>query len=123
MKIYLGHSSAYDYQTALYQPIKCCATLWKNHEFILPHDKQDGGFYSKSIIQSVDLFIAEVSLASTGLGMELAWADSNHIPILALTKHHTRPSSSINFIVDTIFKYHTGSDFIHIIKNFINAHK
>jgi len=47
--------------------------LFKNHEIILPHDKRN--LISKDIIKKCNLFIAEVSFPSTGLGIELGWAN------------------------------------------------
>ncbi len=72
MKIYIGHSREYNYLEDLYMPLKT-SLLFKNHEIILPHDKRN--LISKDIIKKCNLFIAEVSFPSTGLGIELGWAN------------------------------------------------
>lgn len=57
----------------------------QKHEIILPHEKDHEQFSSKSLFQSgCDLMVAEVSWPSTGLGIELGWADMYKIPIVFL---------------------------------------
>ena len=72
MKIYIGHSSEFNYQDEIYDPIR--GSIFNSlHEIILPHEiyKEAKDFITKDIIKSCDLMIAEVSLPSTGLGIEL----------------------------------------------------
>ena len=80
MKIYIGHSREYNYLEDLYTPIKT-SLLFNNHEIILPHDKRN--LISKDIIKKCNLFIAEVSFPSTGLGIELGWANFLILPFVA----------------------------------------
>jgi len=57
----------------------------QKHEIILPHEKNDEQFSSKKLFESgCDLMVAEVSWPSTGLGIELGWADMHKIPIVFL---------------------------------------
>lgn len=54
-------------------------------------------FYQRTIktIVPCDLFIAEVSSPSHGVGMELQLAAQHHIPVLALAKEKTTISSMV----------------------------
>ena len=49
VKIYVGHSSSYDYVNELYQPLKA-SKLWDDHILILPHDDKSETIPSKGII-------------------------------------------------------------------------
>ena len=74
MKIYISHSTGFDYQKELYEPIKN-SELYNSHEIIFPHDKSSEVSNSKEVIKGCDMVIAEVSYPSTGMGIELGWAD------------------------------------------------
>lgn len=51
-------------------------------------------FYNRTLrtITRCNLFIAEISSPSTGVGMELQMAQENNIPIIAVCKKGTKPS-------------------------------
>ena len=76
-------------------------------------------FDSKPIIASTDLFIAEVSYPSTGMGIEMGWAVAHHVPILALYKVDTKPSASIKIVTNNLVPYVTPDDLIQKITNYI----
>lgn len=119
MKIYVAHSSSFDYQRELYDPI-LKSDLIKSHDIIFPHlDSAAPIFDSKPIIKDSDLFIAEVSYPSTGMGIEMGWAVAYQVPILALYKFDTRPSSSIKIVTNSIIPYETPNDLIQKITNYI----
>src|SRR3989344_1868786 len=112
MQIYVGHSTAFDYQKDLYQPLKA-SLLWKQHQFILPHDKQSLPINSKAIISKVDFVMAEVSYPSTGLGIELGWADDASCNILCLHQQNIQPSSSLSIITSQFISYTDPTDLIN----------
>lgn len=74
MKIYVAHSSGYDYQNELYSPIRN-STLNTKHQITLPHENSIEQFNSKEFLKKCNLVIADVSYPSTGLGIELGWAN------------------------------------------------
>jgi nucleoside 2-deoxyribosyltransferase len=119
MKIYIAHASNTNFQTELYNPIKA-SELTHNHTFIFPHDNTDQLFNSKDLFQNgCDLIIAEVSNPSTGLGIELGWANILKIPVICLYKTGTKPSTSLKTISDTILEYSDAKDLITKISNHI----
>jgi nucleoside 2-deoxyribosyltransferase len=73
---------------------------------------------SKDIIRDCDLMVAEVSYPSTGMGIEIGWAQSFGIPILALHRADVKPSSSINKITKYLHSYQTTQDMVDIISAF-----
>ncbi len=82
-KIYISHSSKYDYINKIYNPIKK-SNLNQENTFFFPHDDNNKVINTKDVISKYDLIIAEVSLPTTGQGTELGWADYAKTPILCI---------------------------------------
>lgn len=118
MKIYVSHSSEYDYIDKIYNPIKN-SNLSKKNTFILPHESKI--INTKDVISSSDLVIAEVSLPSTGQGIELGWASYSKTPIVCIYEKGAKISSSLKFITDKFIEYENTEDMIEKIKEFINT--
>jgi hypothetical protein len=64
----------FDYQTLLYLPLRSLAL--PNIAFIFPHETSALPEHSQQIILAADAVLAEVSYPSTGMGIELGWADA-----------------------------------------------
>lgn len=114
MKIYVCHSTAFNYVNELYEPIK--QNLASSHDFILPHDNGSDA-HSKDLIESSDLVLAEVSYPSTGQGIELGWADSAHRPIVCIYMAKTKPSGALRHIAKSFVPYIDSQDMINKILN------
>ena len=119
MNIYFSHSSKYDYNNKLYNPIKN-SKLCESHDFFFPHDNDNNAINTKLIISNSDLVIAEVSLPATGQGIELGWADYATTPILCIYEKGSNISSSLKFITDNFIEYENEEDMINKIDDFIN---
>jgi len=70
MKIYLAHSSKYDFKNELYKPLQS-SKLDKEHEIYYLYDVTETPGSTKEIIKNSDLVIAEASYPSVGMGIEL----------------------------------------------------
>lgn len=116
MRIYISHSSSYDYINEVYNPI-IKSDLSKTNIFFFPHENKNEN--TKEIISSYDLVIAEVSLPSTGQGIELGWASYEKIPILCIYKKGAKISSSLKFITNQFIEYENKEDMIEKIKDFL----
>ncbi len=119
MKMYICHARNYNFQDELYRPIKE-SSFFKEHEIILPHESAEIK-ESKKTIASCDLVIAEVSFPSTGCGIELGWANMQHIPIVAFHKQTTRPSNSVRAVTQDIQSYTDSHDLIKKITSAIEG--
>lgn len=122
MKIYVAHASSFDYIKQLYEPLKN-SKLGKEHQFIFPHEKNSEPTHSKANILSCDVFFAEVSYPSTGLGIELAWASDAGCKILCFAKQDSKPSSSINLLGSNIFRYSDQDELIDCLDQAIKKMK
>lgn len=116
MKIYVGHSSSFDFQNALYAPLKK-SDLAKNHHFIFPHDVALEPQSTRETICNCDLFMAEVSHPSTGLGIEIGWANVARRNILCIYKTGSRPSAALKIITQQFLEYKNSADLIEQLKN------
>lgn len=122
MKIYISHSSKYDYKNKIYDPIKN-SNLVQFNTFFLPHEEKNKIVNTRSIISDYDLVIAEVSLPATGQGIELGWANYAEIPIVCIYKKGKEISSSLKFITNYFIEYEDINDMIDKISNFIEKIK
>jgi hypothetical protein len=119
MKIYVCHSSAQDYKTELYGPIRK-SHLNDEHEFIFPHEFSSEVFNSKEIMPSCDLIIAEVSYPSTGMGIELGWAEDMNKKILCIHKSGCKVSHALKRVTLDFIEYKDSSDLVAKLASFMN---
>jgi len=115
MKIYICHSTNFDFKKELYEPIKNSSL--SKHEIIFPHEQGSDFTNSKEIISTCDLIIAEVSHPSTGVGIELGWADKDKKRIILTYKKGSIISKSVNTVSDEMIEYEGEEDLIEKISN------
>ncbi len=108
MKVYLTHSTGYDYTTELYDPIE--QTIGREFGIFYPHKSDSQGVQSRDIIASSDVVIAEVSYPSTGQGIELGWAYDSKIPVICFYQAGAKTSGALQFICDTFIEYASSQD-------------
>lgn len=119
MKIYIAHSTGYDYQEELYKPIRN-SILSDKHEIVLPHENNIENFSSKEYFNNCDLVIAEVSFPSTGMGIELGWANIQYIRVVCIYKIGTKPSSALNTVSKDFIEYSSSNELIQKLESFCN---
>ena len=122
MKIYISHSSNYDYESELYAPLKE-SPLAREHQIFFPHDIENTDTHSKNLIAHGDLVLAEVSYPSTGQGIELGWASSNDTPILCFYKTGSKISSSLRFITKNFLEYTNEKDMLNKLEAYLITKK
>ncbi len=88
MKIYIVHSNSFDYKNNLYIPIRN-SKLNLKHDIIFPHETNEF-INSTKTIQNADLIIDEVSYPSTGMGIELGYAESLNKKIACIYKKNSK---------------------------------
>ena len=113
--IYFAHSTHFDYQS-LYK-VFLDSNLSVDYDLILPH--LDEPVNSLDIIRKSSLFIAEVSVASLGLGIELGEANVFKLPILCVYQRDAKLSSSLKFISADFIEYDDLNDLICQLANLI----
>lgn len=116
--IYLTHSTAWDYKTQLYQPLRQ-SHLNSFYHFILPHEHNPQPQNSKTIIEAADLILAEVSYPSTGQGIELGWANLMQKPILCFFQAGKNHSAALSILTDHFFCYANSAEFTEKLAIFL----
>ncbi len=117
MKIYCAHSRSFNFMEDFYLPLK--KTLGSKHELILPHEPNKKELHSKKIIEGCDLIIAEVSYPSTGMGIELGWAEASKVPIIAVYKKGKVVSPSIPLITKQCIEYSSQQELTRELEKII----
>jgi nucleoside 2-deoxyribosyltransferase len=103
MKVYVAHSTSFDYKTQLYQPLREANIA--GVEFIFPHEHSEEPTNSKQRMKEFDVVLAEVSYPSTGAGIELGWADMLGIPIVCVHKEGTDVSGAVKGVCGEAIEY------------------
>lgn len=114
MKLYISHSTKFDYEAELYEPLK--AALAGRHDMFFPHDTENVDVAAKGIIAESDYLVAEVSYASTGQGIELGWADSQSVPIICVYKTGSETSGALRFVADVFIEYVATDELVEKLK-------
>jgi len=122
MKIYVAHSSGYDYRSELYAPIKQ-SRLSELYSFHLPHDisiEPSPNEKVKETIKNCVYFVADVSYPSIGLGIEMGWAEMFGVPILVMHKHGNKISNVVGLMTKNIFTYKDKNEMIKNLEKYLN---
>lgn len=117
MKIYIGHSNDFNFKEELYMPI-IESKLNEKVEFIFPHLTTQT-FNSKEIIEQSDLFIADVSRPSLGLGIEIGRAEMKNKKILCIYNEKYKKPSSLKYVNVDIFAYKDKEDMVCKLEEYI----
>lgn len=116
LNIYAAHASSFDYQSEFYQPLKQ-SEIAEQHTLILPHDDSEEQFDSYKLFHTdCDLVIAEVTHASTGLGIELGWAYEADIPIICVHTEDSEPTSALTAVTKMVYSYSSPEDMITVLQ-------
>ncbi len=118
MKIYVCHSSSFDFKNELYLPLRN-SKLNEENEIILPHEIEGQFINSKEIIRDSDLILAEVSFCSTGQGIELGWAEMFEKRVIFIYKTVSKFSSSLKVVSDEFIEYEDMDDLIDKLSQMI----
>lgn len=113
MRIYLAHSTDFDYKKELYEPFRK-SKLNKMYEIIMPHEKSSELFNSKDFFKSdsKNIMLAEISQPKIGLGIELGWANAFGNKIICIHKKDAKLSSSVKVVTKNIIAYENAEDLI-----------
>lgn len=113
MKIYFAHSKQLENPQQIYSRLESLT----EHNFIFPYKDSSNPINSKEIIKSIDLIITEVSYASTGLGVEIGWAESFNKPVICVYKKGSVISNSLKLIKAQLIEYSNIDELEQILKN------
>lgn len=115
MRIYIGHSTSLQFKDKLYSPLKE-SKLTNAHELTFPHENSDKFFNSREFLKKkADIMVAEVSNPSTGLGIELGWADIFDVEIILVAQEGCDISGSLKALGSEVYRYKDEEDMIEYL--------
>jgi len=118
MKIFVAHSSNFDFRNKLYIPLRGSA-LNSEHEILLPQEGEIEEI-TREMINNCDAVVAEVSAPSLGAGIEIGWADAASVPVIAMYEKDSHPSFSIDNAVSDRFEYENADDMLEKLTTALN---
>lgn len=121
-KIYVAHSKKMNYKEELYKVIRDSKELEK-YIILLPHEFDDKSSNTRDFYKTLDLFIADVTFAGTGLGIELGWVYDDNIPIYYIYKEGSKLSGSIRCVSDKFYAYNDSDSLVEVLLEIIKDWK
>ena len=109
MKIQVWHSKDFDFRGELYAPLK---ENFSDIEWIFPHETDETVVKSEETLKDVDIFLAEVRTAGTGLGIEIGFAHMYKKRIICIYKSGSQISSSLKYVSEEFIEYEDEKDMI-----------
>jgi hypothetical protein len=110
-----GPENAPTFFTALHQ----FATTTGKIKLLWPPDLIESADKRRQELEASDIVIAEVSIASTGTGIDLGWASAIKKPIIAFHQGTTPVSPSVPPVATTIHLYITEDDVIKVLDTLV----
>ena len=110
MRLFIAHSSDFDFKNKLYAPLRE-SVLNSEHEISLPQEGEKEEI-TREMIKECDALIADVSKPSLGAGIEMGWANAFNVPIIAMSEKGSHVSFSINNVVQEHIVYENPDDMI-----------
>ena len=110
MKLFLAHSSNFDFRNKLYAPLRCSA-LNSQHEILLPQESEKEEI-TRDMIKSCDAVVADVSAPSLGAGIEMGWADAFGVPVVIMSEKGSKVSFSVDNVAAKRFEYENPADML-----------
>jgi len=84
-------------------------------EIVFPHQEAEETHLTQAQIAKADLVLVEVSIPSTGSGIELGWANALGKEVVAFHQGGSQPSPAIKFVAKQIHVYVTREDIINTL--------
>lgn len=121
-KIYVAHSKKMNYKEELYKVIRGSKELEK-YNILLPHEFDYSSSNPREFYKDLDLFIADVTLTGTGLGIELGWVYDDNVPIYYIYKSGSKLSNSIRCVSDKFYEYSDNESLVKVLLEIIKDWK
>ena len=104
---------------AFFSAIETFAVEYRDIEFTFPHAKGEDVQLTRDAISAAELLLVEVSISSTGSGIEIGWAHAQNTPVIAFHQGGSDPSPAIKFVAREINVYVTEDHIINALKKLV----
>ncbi|MCD8494736.1 MAG: nucleoside 2-deoxyribosyltransferase [Candidatus Pacebacteria bacterium] len=120
MKIVITHATTFPFEQELYAPLMA-ADFFSEHEFLLPQRTGLAQQITEDMIRTADVVICEVSLPSTGQGIEIGWATAHKTPCVCIHKKDAHISGALQYVCDVIIPYRDTQDMVEQVRRVCGA--
>ena len=104
MKIFIAHATDFPQKAEFYKAIRE-SKLNSKFEFVLPQENGEQVPAPRDVILSHDMLIAEISVPSHGVGIELGWAEAAGKPVICLYKEGAKFSGALKNVSNKFLMY------------------
>lgn len=120
MKWFISHpSGGMQHTPTFFDAIKQFTEERSGIEVTYPHEQQAEVQLTQTAITEADLVLVEVSVPSTGSGIELGWANAAGKKIIAFHQGGSEPSPSVKFVTSEVHTYVTQEHIIDVLETLI----
>ncbi len=92
------------------------STSQQDIQIVLPHNNAEDVKLTRDDIASCELVLVEVSIPSTGSGIELGWANATGKPVIAFHQGGSEPSPALKFVTTELHVYVTEDNIIDSLR-------
>lgn len=113
---FISHpSGGMQHTPTFFNAINEFAKQHSNISFVFPEDERKEIEKTRDDIAKADLVLVEVSIASTGSGIELGWANAAGVPVIAFHQGGSEPSPALKFATRDIHVYVTEQHIVDVL--------
>lgn len=117
---FISHPSGSPQHTPIFfHAIDKFASTQRKVKIVFPHEGEEEVHLTKKAIEEADLIVVEVSIPSTGSGIELGWASAAGKPIIAFHQGGTEVSPAVKYATHQIHIYITEEDIIEKLASLV----
>lgn len=116
-KWFVSHpSGGMQHTPTFFNAINRFSELQSGVEIVFPHDVESEVQMTKDELAQVDLVLVEVSIPSTGSGIEMGWANAAGKKVVAFHQGGSAPSPAIKFVASEIQVYVTEDHILEVLE-------
>lgn len=109
-------SGGMQHTPAFFNAINSFASSQQDIQIVFPHDRAEDVKLTKDNIGLCELVLVEVSIPSTGSGIELGWANAAGKPIIAFNQGGSDPSPALKFVTSENHVYITEDNIVSVLR-------
>jgi nucleoside 2-deoxyribosyltransferase len=116
---YVSHpSGGHQNSPGFFHAVNTFALGQEGIQIILPSSENELHTTKEAIAQA-DLVLAELSLSSTGSGIELGWASAYNKPIIGFYQAGSAPSPAVKFVTNQLHSYISEEEVVAVLQNLV----